>query len=102
MKHALILAATLGLCSSLSLQAAVSAEQAAQLGKELTPLGAEKNGNADGSIPAWTGGGIENVPANFDKASGIYPDPFAEDAILYTVTQGNVGEYADKIGRAHV
>jgi hypothetical protein len=95
MKYTLILAAALGLCSSLSLQAAVSADQAAQLDNELTPLGAEKAGNADGSIPAWTGGGIENVPADFDKTSGIYPDPFAEEAILYTVTHENMGEYAE-------
>ncbi|KAB0763476.1 DUF1329 domain-containing protein, partial [Pseudomonas aeruginosa] len=36
--------------------AAVSADEAAKLGTSLTPLGAEKAGNADGSIPAWTGG----------------------------------------------
>ena len=36
--------------------AAVSAAEAAKLGAELTPLGAEKAGNADGSIPAWDGG----------------------------------------------
>ena len=33
--------------------AAVSPEQAAELGKTLTPMGAEMAGNADGSIPAW-------------------------------------------------
>ncbi|HQX23582.1 MAG TPA: DUF1329 domain-containing protein, partial [Pseudomonadota bacterium] len=38
-----------------SANAAVSAEQAARLGKDLTPTGAEKAGNADGTIPAWTG-----------------------------------------------
>ncbi len=30
-------------------------EQAAQLGNQLTPVGAEQAGNADGSIPVWTG-----------------------------------------------
>ncbi|KTC54021.1 hypothetical protein AO269_14950 [Pseudomonas putida] len=34
--------------------AAVSAQEADQLGTRLTPLGAEKSGNADGSIPAWS------------------------------------------------
>jgi hypothetical protein len=33
--------------------AAVSPEEAAKLGTTLTPVGAEKAGNADGSIPAW-------------------------------------------------
>ena len=36
--------------------AAISAEEAARLGKDLTPLGGEMAGNADGTIPAWTGG----------------------------------------------
>lgn len=36
--------------------AAVSPDEAATLGTTLTPLGAEMAGNADGSIPAWTGG----------------------------------------------
>ena len=36
--------------------AAVSADEAAKLKSELTPMGGEKVGNKDGSIPAWTGG----------------------------------------------
>jgi len=36
--------------------AEITAEQAARLGQDLTPIGAEKAGNADGTIPAWTGG----------------------------------------------
>ena len=36
--------------------AKVSAEQVAKLSNELTPLGAERGANADGSIPEWTGG----------------------------------------------
>ena len=47
--------------------AGVPAEEAAKLGKELTPLGAERAGNADGSIPAWTGEGIGEVPAGYQE-----------------------------------
>ena len=36
--------------------AKVSEAQAARLGQDLTPLGAEMAGNADGSIPAYEGG----------------------------------------------
>src|SRR3546814_6056686 len=36
--------------------AKVTADEAARLGKEQTPLGAERAGNAAGTIPAWTGG----------------------------------------------
>lgn len=38
-----------------NVMAAVSPDEANKLGTSLTPLGAEKAGNADGSIPAWTG-----------------------------------------------
>ncbi len=34
----------------------VPASQVERLGQDLTPMGAERAGNADGSIPAWTGG----------------------------------------------
>jgi len=35
--------------------AGVSAQEAAKLGKELTPVGAQRADNKDGTIPAWTG-----------------------------------------------
>ena len=39
-----------------SAYAAVSADEAKQLGTTLTPVGAEKAGNKDGTIPEYTGG----------------------------------------------
>lgn len=63
-KHLLIgasLALALGSGGAL---AGVSAGEAAQLKSSLTPLGAEKAGNAAGSIPAWTGG-ITQAPAGY-------------------------------------
>src|SRR6476660_7867107 len=41
--------------------AAVPPQEAARLGASLTPVGAERAGNNDGTIPAWTGG-IGAVP----------------------------------------
>lgn len=84
-----------GLCTSTALQAAVSEEEAARLGADLTPTGAEQAGNADGSIPPWTGGGVGTVPADYDPAKGNYSNPFAGDDILYTVTHENMDDYAD-------
>ena len=40
--------------SMASAAAAVTDQEAAKLGKELTPVGAERAGNKDGTIPAWT------------------------------------------------
>ncbi|WP_432696215.1 DUF1329 domain-containing protein [Marinobacterium sp. YM272] len=72
-------------------QAAVSADEAAKLGQELTPLGGEKAGNADGSIPAWTGGIIEMLPG--DYMGDIPKSIFADEQPLYQVTAQNHAEY---------
>jgi hypothetical protein len=45
------------LCGALGqTHAAPSAAEIAQLGKTLTPMGAEKAGNKEGTIPSWEGG----------------------------------------------
>lgn len=76
--------------------AAISEAQAARLGgDELTPIGAERAGNADGTIPEWTGG-IETLPAGFKPGDPII-DPYPDDAPLLTITAENVEQYADKL-----
>ncbi len=83
--------------------AAVSAADAAKLGAELTPLGAEKAGNADGSIPAWDGGITSAAQAGFAnfRPGQHHPDPYASDKPLYTVTATNMGQYANKLTEGH-
>lgn len=76
-----------------SAMAKISPEQAAKLGKELTPMGAVKAGNADGSIPEWTGG-ITTPPAGYKKGDH-HQDPYPNDKILYTVTASNVDKYKE-------
>jgi hypothetical protein len=83
--------------------AAVSAAEAAKLGAELTPMGAEKAGNADGSIPAWDGGLSSAAQAGNPgfKPGQHYADPYASDKPLYTVTAANMGQYANKLTEGH-
>jgi hypothetical protein len=76
-----------------ALEAKVSPEEAAKLGKELTPLGAIRAGNEDGTIPAWDGG-IKTPPAGY-KPGMHHPDPFPDDKILFTITAANVDQYKD-------
>ena len=78
-----------------SVMAAVSADEAAKLGTTLTPLGAEMAGNADGTIPAWTGGLPKN--AGTVDARGFLQDPFASDKPLFVITAENVEQYKDKL-----
>ncbi|SCK14573.1 Protein of unknown function [Variovorax sp. HW608] len=86
------IAALVGL-AALSAQAGVSAEEAAKLKSELTPFGAERAGNKDDSIPAWTGG----VAQSTAPAKGLRPDPFASEKPLFTITSKNMAQYADKL-----
>jgi hypothetical protein len=61
----------------------------------LTPFGAERAGNADGSIPAWTGG-YSTVPAAYVSGQPR-PDPFADDKMLFSINTQNVSQYADRL-----
>jgi hypothetical protein len=81
-------------------QAKVSAAEAAKLGTTLTPVGAEKAGNADGTIPAWTGG-IQTPPPSF-KDEGWYPDPYADEKPLFTITKANLDKYKDKLSAGQI
>ncbi|EPA96029.1 DUF1329 domain-containing protein [Pseudomonas sp. G5(2012)] len=75
--------------------AAVSEQEAAQLGTSLTPLGAQKEGNADKSIPAWDGG-LKPGAAPVD-AKGFLGDPFKNEKPLFTITAANAQQYKDKL-----
>src|SRR5512135_2794378 len=79
--------------------AQVAPEQLARLNSDLTPVGAERAGNADGSIPAWTGGLAKTPPV--DRKVG-YVDPFAADTPLYTITAKNAEQYKDLLSNGHL
>ncbi|MEG1626432.1 DUF1329 domain-containing protein [Pseudomonas sp.] len=74
--------------------AAVSQQEADQLGTTLTPLGAQKEGNSDGSIPAWTGG-LKPGAAKVEK--GFLGDPFADEKPLFVINAQNAQQYKDKL-----
>ncbi len=79
--------------------AKVTAEEAARLGKDLTPLGGEKAGNKDGTIPAWTGG-ITKPPAGYVEGKH-HVDPYKDDKMLVKITADNMGQYKDKLTPGH-
>nr|AHX39645.1 hypothetical protein [Pseudoalteromonas luteoviolacea] len=80
--------------------AKMTPEEVARLGKDLSPIGAEIAGNADGSIPAWTGG-ITKPPANF-KPGMHHPDPYADDKILFTIDKSNLDKYKDNLSPGQI
>jgi hypothetical protein len=75
--------------------AAITAEEAARLGQDLTPVGAERAGNADGTIPEWNGG-LTQAPANWQRGQDR-PDLFPGEKPLFTITAANADQYADKL-----
>lgn len=96
-KHALpalACALTIGLLAP-GAHAEMSPDELARLGKDLTPNGAIMAGNADGSIPAWTGG-LTQPPPGWDPKMG-YVDPFKDEKPLFTITAANVDSYGDKV-----
>lgn len=92
-----VLGAVLAGLIAAPVQAKVSEAEAAKLGKELTPVGADPKANADGSIPAYTGGlGQKGNPAKIDTT-----DPYASEKPLYTITKANMAQYKDKLSVGH-
>ncbi|WP_372762106.1 DUF1329 domain-containing protein [Pseudoalteromonas sp.] len=90
-KPTLIATAFCSLFASHATLAKISSEEAARLGADLTPLGAEKAANADGSIPAWNGG-ITAAPAGYEPGMH-HLDPFNKDKVLFTIDKSNLEKY---------
>ncbi|NMH58428.1 DUF1329 domain-containing protein [Alteromonas ponticola] len=90
-----LIAAAMSLAIGSSALAKVSESEAKKLGDSLTPLGAEKAANADGSIPAWDGG-ITKAPAGY-SVGDHHPDPFEGDKVKFEITADNYKEYADNL-----
>ena len=82
------------------LDAASAKADASLLQTTLTPWGAIRAGNADGSIPAWTGG-YTALPAGFQPGDPI-GDLFPDEQPILTIDSSNVSQYADKLSEGAV
>ena len=81
--------------------AAVSAEEAKVLGTILTPWGAEKAGNKEGTIPEYKDERVQPPPSYNPKEPGQLPDPWT-DKPLYSITAQNVAKYAANLTEGHL
>ncbi|THF60359.1 DUF1329 domain-containing protein [Pseudothauera rhizosphaerae] len=95
--HIKLLSATIVALLIGSAHAAVTQEEADQLKTTLTPLGAERAGNKDGSIPEWKGCPDLKAPLDKLKAGDRRWDPYANEKPLYSVTAANMAQYEDKL-----
>ncbi|MGV8996469.1 MAG: DUF1329 domain-containing protein [Parvibaculaceae bacterium] len=85
---------------TLSYAGSALAASASDLGNSLTPVGAERAGNADGTIPEWTGGDM--TPAPGWKKGDPRVDPYAGDKKKFSIDASNVDQYADKLSPGQV
>lgn len=94
-----------GLCIALAFSSAASAKvsssTAEKLNTTLTPMGAERAGNKDGSIPEWRGG-IQFPPSSYKQPGQHHPDPFPSDKPLFVITAKNVGKYKDQLSAGQI
>lgn len=91
----------LALAMVVSANAKVSPEEAAKLKTTLTPSGAEKGANADGSIPAWDGG-LTKAAAGWGGPGKFYNDPFPADKPTFTISKANLAQYKAKLTAGQV
>lgn len=87
-------------CAAANGAAAVSAEEAARLGKDLTPTGAVRAGSEDGVIPPWKGG-ITGPPEGYERGD-FHPNPYADDEVRFVIDQNNYEQYRDKLTAGHI
>ena len=101
----LMLSSLLALSSYAGTAAAkVSAEEAEKLGNELTPVGATKAGNADGSIPAWDPWPQKGKLSGEDLVAENFPDTIGKilaEKPKFAITADNYKDYADRLTRGH-
>jgi Protein of unknown function (DUF1329) len=83
-------------CMTVTTLAAVSAEEARQLGTTLTPIGAEKAGNKDGTIPEYAGG-LAAPPPTYQTGAMKRPSPFAGEKPRLVINRANFAQHADTL-----
>jgi len=91
MKKITLLSLAIGITFSSLSHAKVDEQQVKRLSGELTPFGAIRAQNSDGSIPKWTGG-ITTMPEGY-KQGMHHVDPYPQDKALFTITSSNIEQY---------
>jgi hypothetical protein len=95
LRSALALAIAATLAAPFFAHGAVSADEAAKLKTTLTPLGAERAGNKDATVPAWDGG-LTKALSGY-KSGDARPDPFAAEKPLLSIDAKNMDLHAAKL-----
>ncbi|MCY4589013.1 MAG: DUF1329 domain-containing protein [Alphaproteobacteria bacterium] len=79
--------------------AKITKQEADRLSQDLTPLGAERAGNADSGIPAWDGG--ITVPPDGYSLGDHHQDPYADDQPVMVIDGSNLDQHRDQLSVGH-
>src|SRR5690606_22209372 len=85
----------LSLVASAVAAQSLSQSEINQLGTTLTPIGAEKAGNAAGTSPEWTGGPSED--AGESLANNLPENPFKSEQPESVITAQNYQQYRENL-----
>lgn len=86
----------LGLVAMLAGASPAAAADASRLGTELTPAGAEKGPNKDGSIPAWPGNEAQQSGWSYGQLRAAHWT-HKGDKPLMSIDASNADKYADRL-----
>jgi Protein of unknown function (DUF1329) len=102
-RHKATVTSLILLLTAASAAARLPEDVVAQFGKERTPMGAIRAGNADGLIPEWTGR-IQGLPEGLAWAGPgtPYPDPYAGEQPLFTITADNLDRYRERLSPGQI
>ncbi len=92
-------APVLGLFFVFAANAGIPEDEIARLGQGLTPLGGERAGNDDGTIPEWTGG-ITEPPQGY-AIGDHHPDPYSGDQPLFIINADNLDQHRPRLSVGH-
>lgn len=101
-KASIALIAAAGLIAAAEIGAATGTTALQAPGIDLTPVGAERNGNSDGTIPAWSG--VTAKPQG-EWTYGMSRGDFWEhknDQALFVIDSTNVDQYANRLSPGQV
>ena len=82
------------------LAAAPSSSDGPELGKELTAMGAIRDGNESKTIPPWQGG-LTSGPSGW-KSGDHYVDPFPDDKPMYKIDSSNYQKYSEFLSAGQI
>lgn len=93
------LAALASLLLSLEAAAGPRPDKVGRLALDLTPIGAERAGNTEATVPAWAGGFA--MPPERYRPGEIHLDPFVDEQPLFVINAATAASFREQLSPGH-